>query len=97
AGAMSLFSSPARARDDDHDDPPQDSGRRGRRYVIRGGMVMTMDPSMPNKGEFVSADVLVDGKKIVAVGPNLKAGGAGEIKARGKFVMPAFLTPTPHH
>src|SRR3954453_10382671 len=70
AGAgMSLFSAPARAHDDD--DPPQDSGRRGRRYVIRGGMVMTMDPSMPNKGEFVSADVLVDGKKIVAVGPNL--------------------------
>jgi cytosine/adenosine deaminase-related metal-dependent hydrolase len=64
--------------------------------VIRGGMVMTMDPSMPNKGEFVSADVLVDGKKIVAVGPNLKAGGAGEIDARGKIVMPGFVD-THHH
>src|SRR5256885_1188328 len=96
AAGMSLFSAPARAHDDDHDDPPQDSGRRGRRYVIRGGMVMTMDPSMPNKGEFVSADVLVDGKKIVAVGPNLKAGGAGEIDARGKIVMPGFVD-THHH
>src|SRR4029077_10412450 len=94
AAGMSLFSAPARAHDDD--DPPQDSGRRGRRYVIRGGMVMTMDPSMPNKGEFVSADVLVDGKKIVAVGPNLKAGGAGEIDARGKIVMPGFVD-THHH
>jgi hypothetical protein len=93
---MSLFSSPARANDDDRDDLPQDSGKRGRRYVIRGGMVMTMDPSMPNKGEFVSADVLVDGKKIVAVGPNLKAGGAGEIDARGKIVMPGFVD-THHH
>src|SRR6476659_7027495 len=96
AAGMSLFNAPARAHDDDRDDPPQDSGKRGRRYVIRGGMVMTMDPSMPNKGEFVSADVLVDGKKIVAVGPNLKAGGAGEIDARGKIVMPGFVD-THHH
>src|SRR3954463_2736918 len=93
---MSLFNAPARANDDDRGDPPQESGRRGRRYVIRGGMVMTMDPSMPNKGEFVSADVLVDGKKIVAVGPNLKAGGAAEIDARGKIVRPGFVD-THHH
>src|ERR1044072_8433953 len=84
AGAgLSLFNAPARARDDDDQGgPPQDSGQRGRRYVSRGGMVMTMAPTMPNKGEFVSADVLVEGKKIVAVGPNLKAGGAGEIDDR---------------
>src|SRR4029077_19700230 len=94
AAGMSLFSAPARAHDDD--DPPQDSGRRGRRYVIRGGMVMTMGPRLPNKGEFVSADVLFDAKKIVAVGPNLKAGGAGEIDARGKIVMPGFVD-THHH
>jgi len=34
------------------DDPPADTGKPGRRYVIRGGAVMTMDPSMPGKGEF---------------------------------------------
>ena len=96
AAGMSLFNAPARAHDGDDDGPPQDSGRRGRRYVIRGGIVMTMDPSMPNKGEFASADVLVEGKKIVAVGPNLKAGGAGEIDARGKIVMPGFID-THHH
>src|SRR5258708_29507193 len=86
AAGMGLFAArPASAHDDD---APEDSGKRGRRYVIRGGAVMTMDPSMPNKGEFLKADVLVEGKKIVAVGPNLQAGGAAEIDARGKIVMP---------
>ena len=96
AAGMSLFNAPARAHDDDRDDPPQDSGRRGRRYVIRGGSVMTMDPSMPNRGEWPKADVLVEGKRIVAVGPNLHAGGAAEIDARGKIVMPGFID-THHH
>src|SRR5437660_8996708 len=96
AGALNLFAArPARA-DDDHDDPPEDSGRRGRRYVIRGGAVMTMDPSMPNKGEWPQADVLVEGKKILAVGQNLHAGDAGEIDARGRIVMPGFID-THHH
>jgi 5-methylthioadenosine/S-adenosylhomocysteine deaminase len=97
AAGMSLFNAqPARARDDDDDDAPQDSGRRGRRYVIRGGHVMTMDPTLGTKGNFVKADVLVEGKKIVAVGPNLKASGAGEIDARGRIVMPGFVD-THHH
>ena len=91
AGASLLAAPPVRAHGDD--DPPHDSGRRGRRYVIRGGHVMSMDPAV---GDFVKADVLVEGKKIVAVGPNLKAGGAGEIDARGKIVMPGFID-THHH
>src|SRR5438093_3676520 len=94
AAGMSLFAArPAAAHDDDG---PEDTGKRGRRYIIRGGAVMTMDPSIPNKGEFLNADVLVEGKKIVAVGPNLHAGGAAEIDARGKIVMPGFID-THHH
>jgi len=94
AAGLGLFAArPAAAQGDD---APEDSGRRGRRYIIRGGAVMTMDPSMPNKGEFAQADVLVEGKKIVAVGPNLRAGGAAEIDARGKIVMPGFID-THHH
>src|SRR5437016_5404293 len=91
AAGMSLFAArPAAAQDDD---APEDSGRRGRRYIIRGGHVTSMDPAV---GDFVKADVLVEGKKILAVGPNLRAGGAGEIDARGKIVMPGFVD-THHH
>jgi 5-methylthioadenosine/S-adenosylhomocysteine deaminase len=74
-------------------DGPDDSGRPGRRYIIRGGSVMSMDPHV---GDFSQADVLVEGKKILAVGPNLHAGGADEIDARGRIVMPGFID-THHH
>src|SRR5467141_1954910 len=93
AAAASLNLLAPRPAAADGGDPPEDHGRRGRRYVIRGGSVMSMDPSV---GDFVKADVLVEGKKILAVGPNLHAGGAGEIDARGKIGMPGFID-THHH
>jgi 5-methylthioadenosine/S-adenosylhomocysteine deaminase len=40
--------------------------------------------------------VLVEGKKILAVGPNLHAGGAAVIDASGRIVMPGFFD-THHH
>src|SRR5262245_10553399 len=94
AGAGLFSARPAAA--DEGGGPPEDSGKRGRRYIIRGGHVTTMDPSMPNNGEFAQADVLVEGKLIKEVGPNLHAGGAAEIDARGKIVMPGFVD-THHH
>src|SRR3974377_1477377 len=88
AAGLNLFAArPAAA-----DDPPMDSGRTGRRYIIRGGAVMSRDPQI---GDFPQADVLVDGKKILAVGHNLQAGGAAEIDASGRIVMPGFIAP--HH
>jgi 5-methylthioadenosine/S-adenosylhomocysteine deaminase len=74
-------------------DPPEDSGHPNRRYVIRGGSVMSMDPQV---GDFPQADVLVQGKTILAVGPNLPAGTADVIDARGRIVMPGFID-THHH
>src|SRR5436190_20758488 len=43
------------------DEPPGNSGNAGRRYIIRGGYVMSMDPSLPNSGNFAPGDVLVEG------------------------------------
>src|SRR5262245_6497054 len=74
---------------------PFNSGAPAVRYVIRGGSVMTMDPSLGELGNFVQADVLIEGKKILAVGPNLNAGGL-TIDARGRIVMPGFID-THHH
>src|SRR2546426_4955207 len=90
SGVNLLAARPAAA---DRGDPPEDHGRRGRRYIIRGGSVMSMDPHV---GDFAKGDVLIEGKKILGVGPNLHAGDAAEIDARGKIVMPGFID-THHH
>jgi cytosine/adenosine deaminase-related metal-dependent hydrolase len=54
---------------------------------------MSMDPTV---GDFPKADVLVEGKKIMAIGPNLHVGNATEIDATGRIVMPGFID-THHH
>ena len=91
AAGMSLFDArPAAAHGDG---PPRDTGQPGRRYVIRNGHVMSMDPTV---GDIVRGDVLVEGKKIVAVGRNLRAADADEIDAEGRIVMPGFVD-THHH
>ena len=94
AAGVNLFAPrPAAAQPANPADPPEASGRAGRRYVIRGGSVMSMDPKV---GDFPEADVLVQGKTILAVGPNLSAGAAEIIDARGRIVMPGFID-THHH
>jgi 5-methylthioadenosine/S-adenosylhomocysteine deaminase len=52
-----------------------------------------MDPQV---GDLVRGDVLVEGKRILSIGPNLAAGGADVIDARGRIVMPGFID-THHH
>ncbi|WP_437600742.1 amidohydrolase family protein [Sorangium sp. So ce590] len=93
-GAAATFSAPASARGPaEHDDLPRHTGTGHRRYLLKGGAVLSMDP---NVGDFARGDVLVQGSKIIAVGPNLHAPGATIIDARGMIVMPGFVD-THHH
>ena len=58
--------------------------------LIRGGTVVTADTS-------TRADVLCEGDKIIAVGPNLEApAGAEIIDAGGQYVMPGGIDPHTH-
>ena len=68
----------------------QPSGRLPARgeFVIRNAYVMTMDPAL---GDLARGDVHVKGGEIVAVGPDLKAGGAQVIDGRGMIVLPGFV------
>ena len=91
AGAMALFHAPEAQAHNDRE--PEHSGRPGRRLLIRGGAVMSMDDKV---GNFAKADVLIEGKKVLAVGPNLPGGGAAVIDAEGRIVMPGFID-THHH
>lgn len=63
---------------------PAGSGGPGRRILLKGGIVLSIDPKV---GDFEKADVLIEGKKIAAVGSNLKA-SAAVIDATDRIVMP---------
>jgi cytosine/adenosine deaminase-related metal-dependent hydrolase len=62
------------------------------RTLIKGGVVLSLDR---NIGDFASADVLIEGSKIVAVRPNISA-DAAVIDAENMIVLPGFID-THHH
>jgi 5-methylthioadenosine/S-adenosylhomocysteine deaminase len=66
---------------------------RKRRILLRGGVVLSLDPRV---GDFEKADVLIDGKMIAQVAPNVSAGDAEVVDCSGTIVMPGFIT-THHH
>ena len=72
---------------------PEGLGTPGRRVLIKGGAVLSMDDAV---GNFAVGDVLIDGKRIVEVGANIEAGDSVVIEATGKIVMPGFVD-THHH
>jgi len=58
------------------------------RTVLRGGMVLTLDPEL---GDFPQADVLIEDGRIAAIGPVPEAVDAEEVDAAGKIVLPGFV------
>jgi 5-methylthioadenosine/S-adenosylhomocysteine deaminase len=71
---------------------PRVTVRDPKRKVLRGGIVLTLETT-----DYEKADVVVEGKKIVAIGPNAgdRAGGQ-HIDCRGMIVMPGFISTHNH-
>jgi 5-methylthioadenosine/S-adenosylhomocysteine deaminase len=62
--------------------------------LIKGGTVLTMDALL---GDFMPGDVLIDGERIVAVGPGLEAGADVEVfDASSMIVLPGFVDTHRH-
>jgi 5-methylthioadenosine/S-adenosylhomocysteine deaminase len=68
------------------------AGDGGRRILIRGGTVISMDAGV---GDFAAGDVLIEGKRIAAVGPDLsgsaQGGNAIVVDAAGMVVIPGMV------
>lgn len=73
-------------------EPAAISGAPGQRVLLKGGVVLTMDAKL---GDFDRADVLIEGSKIVAVGPNLQATST-VIDCSSMIVMPGFVDTHRH-
>ena len=58
------------------------------RTLIRGAAVLSMDPAA---GDLARGDILVEGSRIRAIGPNLRAAGAGELDASGMLALPGLI------
>ena len=63
------------------------------RTLIRGGTVLSLDPQI---GDLTRGDVLVEGDRIVAVGPALSNGEVEVIDATEMIVMPGFVDSHRH-
>ncbi len=63
------------------------------RTLIRGGTVLSLDADV---GDFTVGDVLIEGGRIVAVGPALSNGEVELIDASGLIVMPGFVDSHRH-
>jgi len=64
-----------------------------RRVLIRGGVVLTLDPRI---GDFANADILIEDGRIREIRPNIDAADAAVVDASRRIVIPGFVD-THHH
>lgn len=74
-------------------DLPVGIGAAGRRTLIKGGIVLSVDDTV---GNYSKGDVLIENGRILEVAHQIDAPDAAVIDARGKIVMPGFID-THHH
>lgn len=71
---------------------PAGIGTAGRRTLIKGGYILSMDPTVGD----LTGDVLIEGSKILEIAAKIDAPDAAVIEAQGRVVMPGFID-THHH
>ncbi len=65
----------------------------GRAVLLRGGMVLTLDPA---QGDYPRADVRLEGSRIVDIAPRIEAGDATVVDVGGCLVIPGFVDTHRH-
>lgn len=63
-----------------------------RRILLKGGTIISMDPAI---GDLARGDLLIDGERIAAIGPNISA-DAVEIDCSEMIITPGFCDPHIH-
>lgn len=91
--ASALFTNGAAAQQSARSALPPGIGEVGRRTLIKGGIVLSVDEAV---GNFPVGDVLIENGRIVDVAASIEAPDAAVIDATGKVVMPGFID-THHH
>jgi cytosine/adenosine deaminase-related metal-dependent hydrolase len=74
----------------------QNQARAGRRILLRGATIVTMDADL---GDLPTADVLIEGSKIAAVGHDLPAAHYGDtisVDMAGMILMPGMIDSHRH-
>src|SRR5438045_1678382 len=64
-----------------------------RRILLKGGVVLTMDPRI---GNFANADVLIEDGRIREIRPGIAASDVATVDASNRIVVPGFIDTHSH-
>ncbi len=64
------------------------AGDKHSRILLKGGTIISMDPEV---GDLIKGDLLIEGTKIAAVGPDIDPSGAQVIDALDTIIVPGFV------
>src|SRR5215475_7580406 len=87
--AASLMPAPSVAQTNLDNDPGLRRLLAGRRILLKGGIVLTLDRQV---GHFANADVMIENGKIAEIRPNIVGGPDVQlVDASNRIVIPGFV------
>jgi cytosine/adenosine deaminase-related metal-dependent hydrolase len=93
AGAAAIQAAPREAAAADAGAVHPASANPKGRILLKGGTIISMDAKV---GDIAKGDLLIEGKKIVAVGGTLDVAGAQAIDASNSILIPGFVDAHRH-